>query len=498
MALDQTPGVIVTSTRDEVRDRYVRDYALRVPEADVGEGTQPYVDGSNAADAIAPIYADAVTIGRGTNLATSAGEWLLTIGANDDVYPRPAVGASGFVTITASNGGTNIQQGTELRDRIKGTRYTISTTALYLSGDSAPVQGLDTGPATNRDAGAILEFTAPPPGCGQYATVAAQSDGSGLTGGRPADDDRALRQLISDKRANPPASGNDAQYQQLVRITPAISIQQVFTYPAIFGPGTIAYVFTLNPAGPGRTRVPNAAQIAATEEWVKGQLPADDSAFACELAEYPSQVLLRVSWTSGAPTWVDAAPWPPYVAGDVVRVASFPTPLLGSFRLYTGTSTTAPQAGQTIGFYDSASGTFKRIRIGSVTVVTPGLAWTIVPDRTNNASDAAFIPTAEDPASPWSESLNLVAPAVISYFDGLGPGEQAATLPDPGMRQRRQPPSPTRWPSVINNRILQPVFAVSAVQDADVLFPAVPYQTPTGTRGVLSYLLTLERLACYQ
>lgn len=499
MALEQTPGVIEVEQRAEIRDTYLNDYSLRVPAADVGPGGQPYVDASLAADTIVPLYADAVTIGRGTNLSTSAGVWLGLIGEAAGITARPAVGASGFVTITASSGGTFIQQGTELKERVKQTRYEVSTSYLYFDGDEVPVNGVDTGPSTNQSAGTVLQFTAPPPGCGQNATVAPQSDGSGLIGGRPADDDRVLRSLISDARANPPASGNDAQYQQQIRKTPALSVQQVFTYPAIRGPGTVAYVFTLNPSRPGGVRAPNSAQIAETQAWIVGQMPGDDSVFPCFLVEIQLRVLLRVTWTTGAATWADVTPWPPYVAADPVRVAVSPSPSLSLIRLFTGTPTTDPQVGQTIGFYDNVSGTFKRVRIGAISVVTPTTTWDITPDRTNNASDPSYVPAVGDVASPWSGSLSLVSPAVISYFDGFGPGEQVSSLPDPGLRRRRQPPSAqnSKWPSVVTNKILEPVFKVSAIFSASLVEPTDPYPTPVGVAASYSNLLILGQLGIY-
>ena len=65
MALDETPGVIVTRTRDQIRDQYLADYQLRIPTADVGPDTLPYVDASGLADAEMVLVNDAVVIGRG-------------------------------------------------------------------------------------------------------------------------------------------------------------------------------------------------------------------------------------------------------------------------------------------------------------------------------------------------------------------------------------------------------------------------------------------------
>ena len=498
MPVDSTPGVVLTIPRDKIRDNWTRDYSLRIPTADVGPGTQPYVDGSVAADALVPIYSDAVTIGRGTTLRTSAGPWLTVIGEDEGVYRRPAVGASGFVSVVTATGGANILLGTILVEPVTGLRYQVTATALYTTATPVPVQGIDTGPATNQPAGTAMQFQAPPPGLSAECVVLADSDGNGLIGGRNTDDDATYRQLISYNRANPPASGNDAQYQSFVRQTPGVSVQQCFTYPAILGPGTMGYVFTLNPSVPGGGRVPNTEEIAASLAYITGQLPADDGIFAAQVVESPVDTALLVVWGQGAAQWMDASPWPPYLAGNQVEVAAVPSPTFNAFTLVTTGTTVAPQVGQNIGFLDPTSGTFKVIRIGSVSTLTPGQKWTITPDRSFGASDATFFPTIGQWASPWSDSLNSVVPAVVSYFDGLGPGEQVASLPDPGFRQRRQPTSPQNYPNLLDARIVIPIYNLgNIIETVNPVVPTLPFSTPIGTPGVLSYLCTLGDLAIY-
>ena len=43
-------------TREEVIAHWQRDTLRRVPDADVGPGTQPYLEGSLVADALMPLY----------------------------------------------------------------------------------------------------------------------------------------------------------------------------------------------------------------------------------------------------------------------------------------------------------------------------------------------------------------------------------------------------------------------------------------------------------
>ena len=148
MALDETPGVIVTRTRDQIRDQYLADYQLRIPTADVGPDTLPYVDASGLADAEMVLVNDAVVIGRGTVLQDSAGAWLLKIGTDEGVTPRPAVGGSGFVNVTTSTGGANILAGTEIREPKSGLRFRVTATALPPCGPGWPARLVKVPPAS--------------------------------------------------------------------------------------------------------------------------------------------------------------------------------------------------------------------------------------------------------------------------------------------------------------------------------------------------------------
>ena len=98
---------------------------------------------------------------------------------------------------------------------------------------------------------------------------------------------------------------------------------------------------------------------------------------------------------------------------------------------------------------------------------------------------------------PWSASLPLLAEPMLAYFATLGPGEQTADLYDPGLRQRRSPPSPAKWPSQIGSRAEVGVLDVPAVFTAEIVEPTLPHATPVGTPGVLSYLLELGDFAAF-
>lgn len=499
---DDLSGVLTLPTRDAVRDQFLQRFSIRVPDADTGSNTLPYALASVHADMSGPQYNNASVLFDSTNLldvngnVTARGDRLKAIGLAEIGAMLPAVGASGFVTVSTATGGSTIFVGDELRYLATGMRYRCTLTGLYADAGEVPVIGIDVGPVSNLDAAKQLVWSNPRPGCNPTCTVTEQSDGSGLTGGRDVESEEEYALRIVDRRQHPKASGNEAEIIAAIEATPGLSVQKAFVIPAIFGAGTKAFLFTLRPSRAGASRAPNATQITLAEANLRALFPGDDGIFGCSLSESDVTIALEVTWTRRAAGWVDATPWPAY-ASTIVKVNAGATPTASSFRLTTSVDTTTPQVGQTIGFWDSTTGTFKRKRILTVTVLVANRSWTIACDMTNGASDATYVPVVGQAASPWSDSLDLLAPPILAYFDGIGPGEQVASFADPGVRQRRIPENPTEWPSEIRNRILDPLFNVNGLSDVALLAPSVPYVTPTGTPGVLSYLLTLGDLAVF-
>jgi uncharacterized phage protein gp47/JayE len=497
MPIDQLPGEMVVPTRDELIEKYKVDFRFRAPAGTLtGPGTQPDIDAKVEADAVLPIYARSKTIGQGIVYSEAQGAALDTHAESRGLTRREATGASGFVTVTASAGGGTIFTGDEIRDPDTGLRYQCLATAVYFDQDEVPIGGIDTGAGTNAAAGKVLTWTSPRPGIGPNATVAADANGEGLTGGRPKESDQELVARIRDRNANPPASGNDAAYQDAIEAMPTIAVQKGFTVPAIKGPGTIGVTFTLRPATPGASRIPNNAQLAAMEAHLKALFPADDGILMSSLVGVDVDPAMKVSWRTGVSGWRDAIEWPRYYAADGIIVQAATTPTSFTLRTASGSygAVAQPQAGQTIAFYDAAAGAFRRKRIASFAGAGP---WVITVDATLGASDEGYLPQVGQRAMPWSDSLDELVAPVVAYFETLGPGEQLASFQDVGLRQRRSPPSPEEWPSVIGTRLLVAVLDADPVQDATLQAPTVPYQTPVGTPGVLSRLLQLRWLSFF-
>lgn len=498
MPLEDLPDGFTVPTRGEIRDRFQKDYLLRQPGAPTGEGSQAFIDGSVIADALMPLYANAVSIGRGANLDDMTRAQLkaecVALGIPEEL---PESAGTGFVIITASAGGVFIDTGREIKDENRNLRFHCAVADTYYDGKAVPIIGTDTGPATNIPAGTKLKWSSPPAGLGSIATVQADANGDGFTGGRAVETDDGIKQRIKTTRAEPPAGGNVAQIRKLVKDAGAqlgIAVQEVFVYPAITGAGHYAYVFTLRPGSTGTTRCPDAVQIAAVRAFVHRALPEDDGIFAAEVIEEEVTAQLGVRWASTASGWVDAAPWPAFADAYYVSTATSATSFIVTSAL--GASATVPQVGQTIAFYDRDNGKFARKRILTATVGAPGV-YTIEVDTTNNASDVNYAPAVNEQLCPYSPSLDLLIEPLLAECDTLGPGEQVDTLFDEGYRQRRIPENPVEWPSELRHVSLDKVDNLAQIHDVTWLSPSIPYTTSVGVAGASSNLIAITALLAF-
>jgi uncharacterized phage protein gp47/JayE len=488
-----------TKTRDQVVEQFKRSYLLRLPTADVRDGMQPDVDARAVADCLMPIYSAVPRVAAAALLAGRTGTQIDDVGNEEDVPRLGASGASGYVVAQTGTSGGEIRAGDEIRDERKGWRYRCTQTGIYVAGDQVPVLGFDVGPDTNQDAGAVLQWSSPRGGVLPNALVAEQSDGSGLTGGRDVESDAEYIARIIAARRRRANSGNDAEYQRVVYETPGIRIEQVFTFPAVLGPGTMSICFTMRPDAPTGSRIPNAVQVSAVEQHLAGVMPATDMWNLSTLVETDTTICLGITWDADSLGWTDTATWPPYYAagatpgkvviGSVVTSATV-------FQLvcanYSGVQ--QPSIGKHLAVYDAAKGKFQRKTIASFTGTGP---WVVTCDTSAGASDTSYTPVAGQRVMPWATDLDQIAPVAARYMAGFGPGEQVYYPPPDGLRQVRSPRvGPKSWPTTVTRRIERDVESVAAVSSCE-LIDADPDETPLGTPAAVSYLLRLADLAIF-
>ncbi|MBA2687505.1 MAG: baseplate J/gp47 family protein [Gemmatimonadaceae bacterium] len=498
MAFDILPDQLIVRDRSEWEAAYLRSYRLRDPEADTRADTQPSIDAKTLADQLVVQSQNARRLAQSIPLSEVTGDRLDQRLVELGLPPRfPDLGSSGFVIANTSTGGAHIFAGDELTTEDQGLRFQCITEGDYSSGDYVPVAAIDAGPQTNLDAGTLLIWSFPRPGCAPTAEIAEQTDEEGLSGGRLAESDDEVRQRVSDTLADPAATGNDAGYRRFAENSRGhgVPVQRAFSYPCILGPGTTCVVFTMKPQRPGASRIPNATQIQQVRDYVIGQMPGDDGYLDGVLLADPTDIVLEVSWSDGAAGWTDATTWPPrYNVGNGAVVVSAVTDAT-TFTLIVDNgdyNVPDPVVGQTIGFFDPV-GVFRRKKIATIGGSGP---WVITCNVVNAASDTGFVPVVGQRAMPWSDSLDTLVAPVVAFFEALGPGEQRATFFDPGVREKRNPPSPRYWPSTITNRIITDILDTAGVADARVQ-EGLDVTATVGTPGAISYLLELDDLAAF-
>lgn len=496
-------------TRDDVVADAKNSWLVRHMEAnpdkavDVGPGSFPATFAEVVGDLAMPHFANETTTVKrwlvrntfGANLERLA---LEKLGAEDGVR-GPAFGATGYIEATKIEvGGAHLDTTVVVKDTATGLRFHVLTEQDYEDGDPIAIIGIDTGPATNLDAGTVLQFESSPPGVSLTATVLEQNDGTGalvgLTGGRDAETDVELQDRIIEAQTNPPAAGNNAQIVKVAQKTGSVPVEKAFVYPAWMGGGATSVAFTVRPDA-NVFRTPNSVQRGLVEADLLNAFAADWSFTVPFLLGQDLVVALGVTWIDSARAWVDQDPWPAYVPGSPVAVSAVTSSL--ALRATTSIDTDTPEVGQTVALYSATTKTFKRKRISAVSVVVANRSWDLTFTNALGASDS-FVPAVGALLSPWSTSLNRMPAAMVTYARTLGPGEMFASLPDPGLRRRRWPVSPTSWPSIVTNESLVGAAKASgAISDVEPLLPATPHATTVGTPGVSVYLQQLTDFAVY-
>lgn len=507
-ASDTLPDKLVVKNRDQWTQYWLRSYGNRLsvnnPNADVSQATAPgsdaWLDAKAMADCLAVMSANAQTI-AGTALIANMTEGQLIVKGDALGVPWPqATGAAGYVLAQTSSNGGEIRPGDVCTNLLTRKRYQCAapSSATYHTNDPVPVIGVDTGPGSNADAGTLLTWDSPRSGVFASCTVQAQTDGSGLSGGRDKSTIEEYRALVAYAQANESASGNEAAAIKWAQdsLHHGVPVEKAFYYPAIYGPGNNALVFTVAPTATNGSRVPNSTQIAQVLAYVKSQMPGDDGIIACALNPVTPAIIGRIEWGNGA-IWADAVPWPNFIASNKWLV----TAVVDSTHFTIGlessggySSAQQPSVGKTIALFNKTTGVFVKKTILSFTGTGP---WVITCDTSSGLSDTTYTPLIGNTmVSPWSDSLATVATTIAKYVSGMGPGEQSTALGDGRKRLRVPRPTTKSWPITITSKLESDVTLLTDVNSFS-LTTGLGYTVSVGVPAAYSNLAANPNIAIY-
>jgi uncharacterized phage protein gp47/JayE len=218
-------------TRDQVRDRMLRDLGSLEPGADVSADSDWYVRASAHAGAAEGLYAHQLWIARQILPDTCDDDTLLRHAQGYGIARKAASAATGQVTLAGTQGVT-FAAGLELRSAT-GVAYATTAAATVPSAGTVSVDVLASvaGVNGNLAAGTTLTVSSPPAG-GSASAVS-----GGLTGGADVESIDALRARVQDVRRNPPAGGALHDYKRWALDVPGVAAGYV--HPLRRGDGTV-------------------------------------------------------------------------------------------------------------------------------------------------------------------------------------------------------------------------------------------------------------------
>ena len=395
-AIDELPGGVVTLARDEFRNLFTPDYRLFRAKRRGWSGvaaTSMRIARRGGCDAHRDCERRAVTSnGNGTNIGTSTGAAGRSVGsARSEGVFRSFRGGRG--RLCRHHDGPLVARRSSEATRVTRSKPRLLSPLALPSCSSALSRSSVSTRATrqlpeHQDGLAVFRAR---PGCDELCDVYGDSGRNAFDRGRPDRSDDGIPRTDQSSSGQTLPSGSSAEGgQRVVEDIPTIGIQKAFTYPAIFGPGTMGFTFTLRPGSPGADPYPQQfLQLNLATATLLGQEPADDSVF-------PLQISRLRSWSRIASHGQRARQ-----AGQTIlsapdhrqrlRSKAAPAPTPTSFRAVT-TGGLSPIRRWTNGgsVRPAKPEHFRPKRIRAVTIITPGQEWQLTLSTVNLRRDTTY------------------------------------------------------------------------------------------------------------
>jgi hypothetical protein len=494
----------IPSNPEEFADDFLRDIELGA--IGIGVSTPPVQVGTDWWIMSRGIGQMAFQVAAAVNQAdadgsvlTATGQALKDIRDADGLEAITGSTATGKIVLRVS-GVRSVMDGEP--GKIGSIRYTVVGNWIGVTDeDEITVVSVDKGTAANAEPPAVFKFDSAPLGIQANATVSTLEP---IRGGLDAENDESMRARILDRRRNTPAGGNVGHIREIA-FAAVGSLQEVYCYPALGGPGSVKVVpvKAIEPDNNDFSRILSTSALSLVRNKVQAELPmpagvwveavAEQSVDVSILLDIPDSALVGGSGAG----WVDADPWP--VIGTLTYAAVTTVTASDDITITTG-SATAPVAGLTsICWWAPGDQKFRTYLVTSITTAGGGPTYThrVTVDRPMVDSDNNPVATG-DYISPAAVNAEKYGNTWRDLMGTLGPGENTSDANRLPFALRR--PLMSEGPqSELNRRLLSQLnSAHDEIANTDWSYRSAT--TPTVPGSVLSppNVLTLDNFGIYE
>lgn len=246
-------------TLDELRQEVASAIQSRIPGVDALLRFSPLrIIGDALAGLVNGLYGYLDWIAKQTTPFSATDEYLEGWAARAGITRKPAVAATGTISLAATDGAL-VPAGTVLA-RSDGAQFVTTSEAVASGGQIVlNFRAVDRGAGGNALAGTLLSL-----GIGISGVQASGTTVDPVAGGADVEDDDSLRSRMLAAYAEPPQGGSISDYRQWSLAVPGVT--RAWINPQAMGPGTIVIFFMLDDANSGTGGFPQGANGVAADE----------------------------------------------------------------------------------------------------------------------------------------------------------------------------------------------------------------------------------------
>jgi uncharacterized phage protein gp47/JayE len=413
--------------------------AAGIEEPAVQPGTENWFFYNAVANAGMLQYANIATIRPGVTPLNATGQdledWRIALGL-------PVVGASpasGKLTVGVAAGasvtvpdGLNFVLPNGLRGRVSGTHPGV------VNGEDVSVICIDTGSATNTDAGTKVRFVNPPFNLDTEARVSAFGP---LTGGFDEETEARKRERVLNRLRTSAGGGNWGQLRELA-FNALATLQDCYVYPALGGPSSckVVLIRAFDVQRNDYQRALSDAAVTLVKSAIHKNMADGQEVPVETVAEEQVDVGMYLTLPDSSLAggnglgWVDQAPWPPAGSGTKVTVTAVTATNIITVDAATAV---APIPGlHHVAWWAPGDQSFHTALITNETGGTG--AWVLTLDTPLIDADGVSVAVG-DYISPAAVGLDEYGPTFVKLMGELGAGENCTPGSGDTPRRLRHP-----------------------------------------------------------